>query len=164
LHTGEWLLESRLLHKRLDVRITGTNISLWHNARYEDECGFLTLTKKVSSVNDSVVVKVGYNQSKIYFPLRHIYPEITTERPKIILRSAAIPIIRAIGEQVVVIGADLEGKLDLIGNDALVIHCIWHLAPDQACLQVLTPGPLHGHIRYFPEKSLCRSHQEYLSG
>src|ERR1700727_2418216 len=35
---GEWLLDSRLLHKKLDVRIRGTTITLCHNARYENEC------------------------------------------------------------------------------------------------------------------------------
>ena len=61
LHSGEWLLHPQLLHKKLDVRIRGTTITLCHNARYENECGFLIPDKKFTSVNDSIVVKVGYN-------------------------------------------------------------------------------------------------------
>ena len=158
LHSGEWLLDSRLMHKKLDIRIRGTRVTRCHNARYENECGFVIPDKKFTSVDDSIVVKVGYNQSRLYFPLRHIYPEVTTERPNFIARSVAIPVARAIGERVVIIGADLEGKMDLLGNYALVIHCIWALDSDQVCLQVLMPRQSDPCVRYFPEKSLCRSH------
>jgi hypothetical protein len=146
-----------LQKKRLDIRIRGTTDNIWHNGAYENACGFLVLTKVPKSINDSVIVKIGYNQSKIYFPLRYIFPQVTTERSMFISRSAASPIVKTIGERVVIIGKDVEGKSDYIGHHAVVIYCIWPLPPAQGCLQISTAGRNRGIIRYFSEESLCRS-------
>jgi len=154
---GEWLLDQRLQGKRLDVRIRGTTVQIWHNGAYEDACGILVLTKVPKSVDDSVVVKIGYNRSKIYFPLRYIFPQITTERPMFVSRNDASPVVKTIGERVLIIGNDAEGKSDYIGHHAVVIHCIWPLLGDQGCLQIVTTGPFWGTIRYFSDTSLCRS-------
>jgi hypothetical protein len=160
MRSGEWLLNPQLLNKKLDVRIKGTNTTLWHNGRYEGECGIVILNKKVSSVKDSVIVKVGYNQSKASFQLRYVYPEITTERPRFVSPSSVKPIVDTIGEWVVIIGADMEGKTDLIGNYAVVVYCQWPLELGYACVQVLTPERSEPLFHYFPAKSLCRSHEE----
>ena len=155
--TGEWLLDPRLQKKRLDIHIRGTTVKIWHNGAYENACGFLVLTKPLKSTNDSVIVKIGYNQSKIYFPLHYIFPQVTTERSMFVSRSAASPIVKTIGERVVIIGNDVEGKSDYIGHHAVVIRCMWPLPYDQGCLQILTTGPNWGTIRYFSDMSLCRS-------
>jgi hypothetical protein len=152
---GEWLLDPRLQNKRLDICIRGTTVKIWHNGTYKNACSFLVLTKAPTSVNDLVIVKIRYNQSKIYFPLHYIFPQITTERS--MSRSAASPVVKTIGKRVVIIGSDVEGTSNYIGQHAVVIRCIWPLLHDQGCLQILTSGPNWGTIRYFNDHSLCQS-------
>ena len=156
---GEWLLDPRLLNKRLDIRIQGTKATLWHNGRYENEGGFVVLTKPPSNVDVSVSVKLGFAQSRLFFPLRFLHPEVTTERSGFVLPEARRPVISTVGQRVVIIGADLEGKADLIGNYALIIHYP-QLAPGHTCVQIMIQGPLWGRYGFFDEKSLCRSHFE----
>jgi hypothetical protein len=149
------LLDSRLLHKRLDVRINGTRTTLWHNARYEDQCGLLELAKEVTSVKDSVFVRMGYNRSKIYFPLIHIFPETTTEKPGFVLPSAAQPVVKTIGRRVVIIGPDLEGRTDFFGYYAIVTYCPYPLRDDHTCLQIMDVPQVQ--LGYYAVESICRS-------
>jgi hypothetical protein len=157
---GEWLLDTRLLNKRLDIRIWGTKERLVHSGRYEDECGWTVLTKPLKDVNQSILVKLGYAQSRLYFPAYHLFPEMTIARPGFVKPTTGRPVVSVEGERVVIVGADGEGKLDYVGNHALVIHCPWPLTPGNALLSICSPGPFFGQHRYFNEKSLCRSYAE----
>jgi hypothetical protein len=157
---GEWLLDPRLLNVRLDICIRGTKKSLVHHGRYENECGFIVLTKPLSNVNHPIPVRLGYTQSRVFFPPCHIYPETPTARPGFVEPSAGKPVVSATGERVVIIGSDGEGKLDYVGNYALIIASPWLLAPGNALVTVCTRGPFWGQSRYFNEKSLCRSYAE----
>jgi hypothetical protein len=155
--TGAWLLDERLLHKRLDIRIKGTLMSLYRNGRYENRCGFLVLTEKPPTTDTSVQVKVGYEESRLSFPLRYLFPETTTERPTITPLNKIAPITSTIGERVVVIGPDLAGDTTAIGLFATTVHCNYHILDCQACVLITTPGQLFSTYRYFHSSSLCRS-------
>jgi hypothetical protein len=120
---GEWLLDKRLLNTRLDIRIRGTKETLLYNGRYDNACGWMVLTKPLSDVDDHIAVKLGYTQSNLYFPARHIFPETTTERPGFVHASAALPVVSVQGERVVIIGTDGLGQSDCVGKHALIIHC-----------------------------------------
>ena len=111
-------------------------------------------------MKDSVLVKMGYTQSRVYFPLCHLVPLHTTERPGIVSWSQAQPIISVPGQRVVIIGADLEGKEELVGQYAFIIASYYQLHDGHACIQVSSRGPLGGQYGYFDVKSLCQSHCE----
>jgi hypothetical protein len=78
---GEWLLDTRLLNKWLDVCIQGTKRTLYHNGHYEDACRFLVLERTPSDVSTSIVVKIGFAEGCLHFPVQHIFPLTTTEWP-----------------------------------------------------------------------------------
>jgi hypothetical protein len=153
---GEWLLNERLLHKKIDVRINGTRKDLFHNGLHENKTGFVVLDTVPSGVDKSVNVKLGYEQSNWRFPLRYLVPETTTENPPFVPPKSARPIISTPGLRVVVIGADLSGNSSLVGSYGLLIDPGFALMPGQACVY-LSSGELSGHGAYFEEKSLCRS-------
>jgi hypothetical protein len=160
VYVGEWLLDARLLNKRLDVHIRGTKETLVQNGRYENERGFTVLTKPLPDVNHRILVKLGYAQSRVFFPACHIFPETTTTRPGFVV--AGCPVVSVPGERVVIVGEDAEGKLDYVGNFALITSCRWLLAPGNALVMITTSGPFLGKYLYFNEKSLCRSHAESI--
>jgi hypothetical protein len=140
----------------------GTLNSLWRNGAYENACGFLVLTSKPKDTTSSVIVKTGYGQSRLHFPLRHLYPEHTTERPGFTTAASAQPIVSTVGERVIVIGPDLEEKKDTVGSYGVIIHCPWPLNDDQALVLIQTPKDLCGRASYFHQSSLCRSTNEVI--
>jgi hypothetical protein len=144
----------RLLNKRLDVHIQGTRVDPWQGGHYEGSCSFLVLEESLGHVTVAVVVKVGPNESCIYFPLQYIFPLMTTEQPPNILSNAAQPMISTFGEQVVVIGSYYEGASDFIGYYRL-IYTISILGFCYVNIAIL--GQYYGQLQYFSEKSLCRS-------
>ena len=121
---GEWLLNPQLMNKRLDVRIYGTTNPLWRNGRYENTIGFVVLRMPVKSVNDSILVMMGYTQRQVYFHAHHLSPEITTEQkgPSLQFMVPANPIVSVPGTTVVIIGANLMGNSDYIGEYAIIIR------------------------------------------
>jgi hypothetical protein len=153
---GEWLLDERLLNRRLDICVRGTAPTLFHNGRYENQAGFLVLTERPSSVNQSILVKIGYHQSKLLFPLRYLAPEYTTEiiLPKMMQPSTARPVVSTLGARVVIIGADLAGNHNFVGHYGFIVDCPYHLDPGQACVHIVD---CISHFGYFDEKVLCRS-------
>jgi hypothetical protein len=157
--TGEWLLDPRLLNKKLDVKIIGTTDPPWRNGRYEKKVGFTMIRMPLKSVNDSVNVSMGYAQSRIYFRAYHLCPEITMEQegPTPQTTPAASPICSTLGTRVVIIGVDLYGSVDLIGQYALIIHSPYQLEPGQSLVQVINSETKAGHLAYFNQSSLCRS-------
>jgi hypothetical protein len=153
---GEWLLDARLLHKRLDVRIKGTTNSLSHLGRYENKIGYIILDAVPSSINASVTVKVGYVEARRPFPVCHLFPETTTENPPFVSTEAARPVVSMPGQRVVVIGADLNGDLHLVGSYGIVVASGYVLQPGHAAI-CISSGDFVGHGAYFEEKSICRS-------
>ena len=155
---GKWLLDSRLLNKRLDIRIRGTKKTLFHNGRYENQCGFTVLTQVPSSVNESVTVKLGYEQTKRKFQLCYLFPEMTTEIPRVVGPEAASPVVSSIGQRVVIIGPFLGGPSDMVGNYALIEDSMdSSMKSDLGLARVCSAGEWTGVASYFPDTSLCRS-------
>ena len=160
---GKWLLDSRLLNKRLDVRIRGTTKTLFHNGRYENQCGFTVLTQVPSSANESVTVKLGYEQTKRKFQLCYLFPETTTEIPKVVGPDAARPVLSSVGERVVIIGPFLGGPSDMIGNYALIEDAMdSSMESNLGLARVCSSGKWSGIACYFPGTSLCRSLREVV--
>jgi hypothetical protein len=156
---GEWLLDMRLLNKRLSVCIQGTSVDPWQGGHYEGSCSFLVLEESPGHVTVAVVVKVRPNESRIRFPLQYIFPLMTTEWPLNVLSNAAQPVISTFGERVVVIGSDYEGASDFIGYYGL----IYTVGVSGFCyVNVAIPGQYYGQLRYFSENSLCRSTYEAI--
>ena len=153
---GEWLLNSKLVHKRLDVRIKGTASALFYNGRYENRCGFVVLEAVPSSVNTSVTVKLGWERTRRKFPLRYLSPELTTENPPSISAEVACSVLSSIGQRVVIIGADINGDSCLVGDYGTIIRPEHHLFPLCACVLV-SYSRGQGFASYFPENSICRS-------
>ena len=159
--SGQWLLDARLLNKRLDIRIKGTTTTLFSNGRYEGQCGHIVLDAVPISTEAPVKIRIGFEQTKANFRPRYLIPEVTTETPQYISASTARPIVQAPGERVVIIGPDIYGNSDLVGSFGLVICTPYAFPMDQACVQVCPPGPNVGCASYFVETSLCRSRPDY---
>jgi hypothetical protein len=152
---GSWLIDQRLLYKRLDVRIRDTIDPPFHKGRYEGHSGFTVLMKRPSDVAASNIVKMGFSENRLLFQIRHLVPETTTERPGFVTHEAAISITSAFNTRVVIIGPDLAGDTSRIGTYGYIVQCPYDLELDQACVQ-----DLWNHVAYFHKDSLCRSHSE----
>lgn len=158
-YLGQWLLDGRLVDKKLDVRIQGTKTTLFHNGRYEDNCGFIVMKRLLASVDESVVVKLGFEHTQRSFPLRYLVPERTTERPGFVEAKFAKSIAQEPGERVVIIGPDLTGSLDAVGSLGTIFYSYFVLPPDQALVMIRSNGEADRYL-YYSENSLCRSHLE----
>jgi len=152
---GEWLLNPKLIHKRLDVRIKGTASTLFHNGRYENTCGFVVLEAAPSSVNTSIVVKLGWERTQRKFPLLYLSPELTTENSPFVSAELARSVLSSVGQRVVIIGPDINGDSRLVGYYGTIIRPEHDLFPVCACVLVRYSG--EGYASYFHEKSICRS-------
>lgn len=151
------MLDERLIGKKLDVRIQGTQAKLFHNGKFEGQLGFVILDKPLKDVDQSVIVKLGYAQNKRPFPPRYLVPEMTTQRDGFVTQDQAVPVISVLQERVVIIGADLSGNSDAIGNYAQIVYSPWQLLPGQTLVFVTSPGPFIGQQRYYDQRALCRS-------
>jgi hypothetical protein len=156
---GEWLLDPRLVHKKLDVRISGTTNPVWRNGRYENKSGFIVLRAPLKSVDDSITVSIGYTQGQVSFRAYHLSPEITTEQegPDSQITLPALPIISVLGTRVVIIGPDVMSTSNYIGQYALIIYAPYQLGPGEVCVQIPNGERDAGFIGYFHQASLCRS-------
>ena len=154
------MLNERLIGKKLDVRIQGTRATLFHNGQFEGQLGFVVLDKPLRNVDQSVVVKLGYAQNRRPFPPRYLLPEMSTERPGFVTPDHAVPVISVLQERVVIIGADLNGYSDAVGNYGHIAYCPWPLLPKQTLVYIISLGPLQGQHRYYHQRSLCRSFPE----
>jgi hypothetical protein len=139
--------------------VTGTKTPPWQNARYENNIGTVELKKPLKTVGDSVAVKIGYTQGRVFFRVFHLLPEHTTLQPGPFpeLTSPVSRLASSPGLRVVIIGADLVGNSECIGQYAFIICCPYRLEEWQACVQVAVGQSHSGHIGYYTEASLCRS-------
>lgn len=158
-YPGEWLFDARLVHKKLDVRISGTTQPVWRNGRYEHRAGFIVLRMPLKSESDSITVKVGYMQSQVSFRPYHLSPEITMhqEGPGSQIVESAIPMTSVLGTRVVIIGPDVIGASNYIGQYALIIYAPYQLNHGETCIQIINGERDAGFIGYFHQTSLCRS-------
>jgi hypothetical protein len=129
-----------------------------HNGRYEGELGYLTMEKVLPNADAVVSVRVGFHESRVWLPLRCLEPHRTTARPRFVSPEDASPIISVIGEHVVLIGADVSGNSDWFGEYGQVVQCPVPCPPGSASVQAMS-GPSLGYVKFFEEKSLCRSWQ-----
>ena len=157
---GEWLLDSRLVGKKLDVRILGTRQTSFHRGRYENNCGFIMLQKVPDNVNHSTLVRIGFEESQRSFPIKYLHPQTTTERPPFVADKDVGPISSRIGQRVVIIGPDVGKNTELVGNYGHIVDSGHVLPVGLALVQVYGSGNVYGKWGYFNEESLCRSHQE----
>ncbi len=153
------MLDQRLVGKRLDIRIKGTVKALYHNGKWEDQCGYLVLQKTPVNEKDMILVKMGYSESQIRFTRCYLFPQMTTERPGFVDAKAARPVISSIGQRVVIIGPDAYGNSDRVGEYACIVHCPYNIPSHQA-LVMISFGQFFGEYRYYNESCLCRSHME----
>jgi hypothetical protein len=156
---GEWLLDPRLVNKKLDVRINGTTNPIWRKGHYENKPGFVVLRMSLKSVDDSITVTMGYTQGQVSFRAYHLSPEITMEQEGPDSRTAhpALPMISVLGTRVVIIGADVMGTSSYIGQYALIIYTPYTLGLGEVCIQITNGQRDAGFIGYFNQTSLCRS-------
>jgi len=152
---GEWLLDSRLVGKQLDVRVVGTSRMLFHNGRYEKQCGFFKLKEVLTKVENSITVRIGFAQSRVKIPPRYLQPLLMTERPGFVSAELAEPIVKAMGQRVVIIGADVQGNREWIGEYGFILGSEYILPPTMASVQVIKAGAQC--FAYFDASSLCRS-------
>jgi hypothetical protein len=110
------------------------------------------------------MVKIGFSESQRSFPVGYLNPQTTTERPPFVSKEAAHPITAILGQRVVIIGPDVSGARELIGNYGHVVSSGWVLQAGLALVQVCSSGESYGSCGYFNETSLCRSHQEAEAG
>ena len=159
LHLGEWLINPRFVSKQLDVRIVGTTDPPWLNGRYERQIGYIVAKKPITSADSSIPVWVGYSHGRIWFRAHHLEPVMTTEIPSPLSDDLgpSLPLIDVLGARVVIIGIDLLGSSEFVGEYGLIISCPYSLGHNQACVQIMNGGNHAGRIGYFHSESLCRS-------
>jgi hypothetical protein len=87
---GSWLINQRLLYKRLDIRIHNTIDPPFHKGRYEGHSGFTVLMKQPSDVTVLNIVKMGFSENCLLFQIRHLVPKTTTERLGFVTHKAVI--------------------------------------------------------------------------
>jgi hypothetical protein len=143
------------------VRVQGTTSTdpPWQSGKFEGQLGFVVLTRKAPSVQTSITVKTGFAENRALLQIQHLVPEDSTEVPT--YRSEhAVPsasIFSTSGCRVVIIGPDIEGCSDYIGNYALVASVAYTLPPDHSAVQIASPGPYWGKYVYLDISSVCRS-------
>ena len=134
--------------------------SVGYNGRYEDHSATLELESVPKDTETSVLVRVGYAQSRKFFPIAHLVPKRTTRRPMYISEADAVSMTSVLGQRVVVIGPDLSGDSSAVGLYGIVVFCGYALQPGHAMILITSKGPLHERAMYFHEDSLCRSNQD----
>ena|ERR1700738_844077 len=155
---GSWLLDHRLVGKRLDVRISRTGD--FHKGKYEGKMGFVVLKSTPTTISDSVEVRVGHDESRRHFRLHHLTPERTMEipYPEYMKKDPGMspPVISTPGTRVIVIGADSHGNTDFVGNFGTTLASPY---PQFACVLLSqTWPPTYSNMPgFFPPDSLCRS-------
>jgi hypothetical protein len=141
------------------VFIQGTTVGiLVLGGRYEGQIGYMTLSTVPPNVDTRVHIRVGFTEANAFIPPRCLWPHRTTARPGFVPLEDARPVISVLGERVVIIGADVSGNSDWIGEYGRVVQCEFPPPPASACVQALS-GPSLGHLKFFHENSLCRSWQ-----
>jgi hypothetical protein len=149
-----------LLFKKLDVRIQGTATRRpWQGGKFEGQLGFVVLTKRAHSIEESTYVKTGYAENRALLQIRHLVPEHSTEVPAFRATNSTshTSIHLSVGSRVVVIGPDSDKCSDYVGNYALVAPCSYDLLDNCALIQIASPGDHWGKYIYIDIRSLCRS-------
>jgi len=139
------------------VRVRGTQRTLWRSAKYENHIGFTVLTRIHSNVDDKILVKLGYNETHVSFPLRYLYPLTTNERPKFISEADAQPVVKCKGHRVVVIGGDLTSNHDLVGYYGKVVG--FEIRNPGRAQVAISSGPCAFLEFVFREEALCASYE-----
>lgn len=151
------MLDSRLVGKKLDVRVMGT--ASIYKGRYENQCGFITMTETPADLYASTTVRIGFEESRRSFPIGYLHPQTTTERPPFVVAKDAVALTSQLGQRVVIIGPDIEGSTQLIGQYCYIVHSGHSLPVGLALVERCISGD-DGKCSwgYFNEGSICRSH------
>jgi hypothetical protein len=151
-YSGKWLVEPRLLKKRIDVRIKGTVTDCYHGGRYEDQIGTIEMFFAPTGISSAVEVVVGANKTRRKFKLQYLEPVRTNESGPL-PADKPISIEHCPGQRVIVIGPDLHGQTIFIGFYGKITQSQHHLLPGHACVYIKE----HNCFTYFDIASLCRS-------
>jgi hypothetical protein len=124
----------------------------FHRGNYEGQGGFIKLESIPTSTNSSVKVKVGRFAMQRPFRLRHLHPETTLdgENPS----PNPLSMGSKFGQEVVVIGPDLDGNLGSVGHSGTVLRPPPDIKDGETYIICRDAG---GYAKFFPTSSLCRS-------
>ncbi|KAF4571128.1 hypothetical protein EYR36_001601 [Pleurotus pulmonarius] len=138
---GTWLLDERLMHRKLEIEIAGTKGGdVFRKGIYEGCKGYTIITAPIRSVSCDIFVKVD---SMVSSPMTRI--PIIYLRPK----SSTFPP----AWRVVVKGGTLEDNDSYIGRYAFIAPCTYDLNYNVRLVYILPFGP----YEYFDVASLCSS-------
>lgn len=157
------MLDPWLLHKCLDIVVTGTHKKIWRSGQYEDHRGYFVLMEALKKNSTCVLVKLYFNQVKLKCLIEYLYPETTTKLDYLVCCEDAVQIDMINCQRVIVIGPSWDGKIEFVGLFWYIVaasHSAYPLQPNQVCVFVHKDGQ-YLHCVYFPINSLCHSHQEH---
>ncbi|KDQ28557.1 hypothetical protein PLEOSDRAFT_1102604 [Pleurotus ostreatus PC15] len=138
---GSWLLDRRLMHRKLEIEIAGTKGSgTFRKGIYEGCKGYTIITEPIRSVACDIFVKVDSMESSpmTRIPIKYLWPKSSIFPPS---------------WRVVVKGGTLEDNESYIGSYALIAPCTYELDYNVRLAYILPSGP----YEYFQISSLCSS-------
>ncbi|KAJ7076218.1 hypothetical protein C8R43DRAFT_1143678 [Mycena crocata] len=164
-HAGQWLLDKRLRHKRLDIRIEGLKQSSLFSKlgkkaqQQEGALGILVIQNTLRNIDTLIEVRIdAVRWDSFRLPARCIKPMRTIFRPPFERRKT--PLIE-VQTRVVVIGPDTSGSSSKIGEYALTVP-----GENDGVVKVVFSCSVD-HDRnvesgYYDMHSLCRSVNERM--
>lgn len=140
-HTGSWLLDRRLMHRKLEIEIAGTKGSnTFREGIYEGFKGYTVITAPIRNASCDIFVRVDSMKSSpmTRIPIKYLWPKSSTFPP---------------GWRVVIKGGTLEDNESHIGSYALIAPSVHELEYNVRLVCILPSGP----YEYFDITSLCSS-------
>lgn len=155
---ADWMMDKRFRNKRMDVRLKATG--KMHGGLYDDKDGHITVTNKTKLTKRDPMLKVvvGFHAVNRQFRLPCIQPERTTEKERLVGPGTlipAVPISRAPGTQVIIIGPDKYGNEGYVGLYG-VISATRGAEPGDTWVAILSGQGHDGLQLWMHELSLCR--------
>lgn len=140
-HIGSWLLDRRLMHRKLEIEIAGTKgNNTFRDGIYEGAKGYTVITAPIRNVSCDIFVRVDSMVSSpmTRIPIKYLWPKSSTFPP---------------GWRVVIKGGTLEDNESHIGSYALIAPCAYELEYNVRLVCILPSGL----FEYFDITSLCSS-------
>ncbi len=139
---GSWLLDQRLMHRKLEVEVSGTkSLDCFRNGQLEGCKGYTVVTTPIRRQRSAdIFVKIDSVDSTpmTRIPIRYLWPKNSTFPPAC---------------RVVVRGATIDGNETHIGEYGVVYNSTYELTYNVRCIYILPSGP----FEYFDTISLCSS-------
>ncbi|KAF4565739.1 hypothetical protein EYR36_002317 [Pleurotus pulmonarius] len=125
---GRWLLDARLMHKKLEIVIRGTRSGTWFRGGiYEGKQGYLVVTDKVKNVRADIFVRVDSVVSSPWtrIPIRYVWPNGSSFR---------------VSTRVVVTGPSIDGRDNCVGSYGTVLNCEYAIREDVRMIRYAHPA------------------------